>query len=60
MKNIMAFIGTLFVTYVVCKLYGTAVHGFYAVQYEEKLDEYMRQHPYVRTNPPPPPASEAS
>lgn len=54
MKNLMAFIGTLFVTYVVCKLYGTAVHGFYAVQYDEKLEEYKRQHPYVHTAVPPP------
>lgn len=60
MKNLMALIGTLFVTYVVCKLYGTAVHGFYAVQYDEKLDDYIRQHPHVHTPPSPPPASEAS
>jgi hypothetical protein len=58
MKNLMAVIGTLFVTYVVCKLYGTAVHGFYAVQYDEKLEEYKAQHPYVRTTPPPAPAAQ--
>lgn len=54
MKNLMAFIGTLFVTYVICKLYGTAVHGFYAVQYDEKLEAYKAQHPNVRTASPPP------
>ena len=57
MKNLMAIIGTLFVTYMVCKLYGKAVHGFYAVQYDEKLEEYKRQHPFVQTTPPPAPGA---
>jgi hypothetical protein len=48
MKNVLAFIGGAVVLYAVCKTYGTLVHGYYAEKYEDKLEEYKREHPHAK------------